>query len=177
MFDTEVGYTGHGELFPDLHGPMDEILPHRDDLKETLADMLAETGPTTGYLRVQELFSNLPVTEIFPGMSDIIGHLDRFEDGNMSTSWTKTVYRRMLFANLDGSLIPSPSGISPVNTTTILAVYGVQGDDGSSSERCHCGHAHPPPPCGLVTSNATARGIVSPANRWAITHRQPWAGA
>lgn len=78
--DVQAGYPGHGESIPNPRSRIDEILTYHDDRKESIADMLAEMGPTTAYRLVQELFPDLPVTGMFAGMSEIIGHFDLLED-------------------------------------------------------------------------------------------------
>lgn len=77
---AEVGYSGHGELVSDLPSRIDEVIAHHRDRKERIADMVAEMGPVTAYRIMQEMFPNLPVTEMFPGMSEVIGHLDLLEN-------------------------------------------------------------------------------------------------
>jgi hypothetical protein len=60
------------------------------DRNETIAALLADTEPTTAYLIMRELLPDLPAAEMFPGMSEIIGHLDCVEDegGLRSSTWT-----------------------------------------------------------------------------------------
>jgi glyoxylase-like metal-dependent hydrolase (beta-lactamase superfamily II) len=77
---AEVGFTGHGRRVSDLPGRVDEIIGHHHDRKERISDMIAEMEPVTAYQIMQEMFSDLPVTEVFPGMSEVIGHLDLLED-------------------------------------------------------------------------------------------------
>lgn len=78
--DAEVGYGGHGEPIPDLPGRIEEIVDHHHSRKERIAGILEERGPTTAYRVMQELFPDLPATEMFAGMSEVIGHLDLLED-------------------------------------------------------------------------------------------------
>jgi glyoxylase-like metal-dependent hydrolase (beta-lactamase superfamily II) len=78
--DAEVGYGGHREPVEDLHGRIQEIDDHHQQRKERIADILAESGPTTAYEIMQEMFPDLPATEMFPGISEVIGHLDLLED-------------------------------------------------------------------------------------------------
>lgn len=78
--DAEVGYGGHGDRIADLQQRAQEILEHHQQRKERIADMLTLLGPITAYDIMKELFPDLPVTEIFPGMSEVIGHLDLLED-------------------------------------------------------------------------------------------------
>ncbi len=78
--EAAVGHGGHGETIPDLNGRAEEILDHHHRRKERIADMIDETGPMTAYDIMQEMFPDLPATEVFPGMSEVIGHLDLLED-------------------------------------------------------------------------------------------------
>lgn len=79
-FDVHVGYPGHGEIIPDLYCRVDEILAHHQRRKERIANILEERGPTTAYDITQKMFPDLPATQLFPGMSEVIGHLDLLED-------------------------------------------------------------------------------------------------
>jgi glyoxylase-like metal-dependent hydrolase (beta-lactamase superfamily II) len=78
--DADTGYGGHRGPIGDLHGRIREIDDHHHERKERIADMLGEQGPLTAYGIMQELFPDLPATEMFPGMSEAIGHLDLLED-------------------------------------------------------------------------------------------------
>lgn len=82
---VEVGYGGHGEQISDLGGRIDEILDHHHHRKERIAGLVEEAGPLTAYDIMQEMFPDLPATEAFPGMSEILGHLDLLEDGGRVT--------------------------------------------------------------------------------------------
>lgn len=77
---AEVGYGGHGERISDLNGRVEEILDHHNHRKERIAGLVEETGPLTAYDVMQTMFPDLPATEVFPGMSEILGHLDLLED-------------------------------------------------------------------------------------------------
>jgi glyoxylase-like metal-dependent hydrolase (beta-lactamase superfamily II) len=78
--EATVGYGGHRAPMQDFHDRVRETIEHHQGRKETIADMVASTEPTTAYDIMQELFPDLPVTEMFPGMSEVIGHLDLLED-------------------------------------------------------------------------------------------------
>ncbi|WP_254764383.1 MBL fold metallo-hydrolase [Natrinema marinum] len=80
--EAEIGHAGHGETIPDLNARAEEILEHHHRRKEHIADLIDETGAMTAYDVMQELFPDLPATEVFPGMSEVIGHLDLLEDEN-----------------------------------------------------------------------------------------------
>ena len=76
----ETGYGGHGEVITDVETRIDETLGHHRERKEEVANILADTGPMTPYEIMLELLSQLPITELFLGMSEVIGHLDLLED-------------------------------------------------------------------------------------------------
>jgi glyoxylase-like metal-dependent hydrolase (beta-lactamase superfamily II) len=78
--DIAVGYAGHRAPIPDLHARVHETIEHHHDRTETIAAILADTEPTTAYQLMHELFPDLPAAEMFPGMSEVIGHLDLLED-------------------------------------------------------------------------------------------------
>lgn len=78
--DAELGYSGHGKRIPDLNTRAQEILDHHREREERIADLIAEQGSVTAYELMEELFPDLPATEVFPGMSEVIGHLDLLED-------------------------------------------------------------------------------------------------
>lgn len=78
--DSEIGYGGHRKPIEDLHNRIQEIDDHHQQRKERIADLLDEMGPTTAYEIMQEMFQDLPATEMFPGISEVIGHLDLLED-------------------------------------------------------------------------------------------------
>lgn len=78
--DASVGCGGHGERMPDLDGRVQEILDHHQERKENIADILATVGPVSPYDVMQEMFPDLPATEVFSGISEVLGHLDLLED-------------------------------------------------------------------------------------------------
>jgi glyoxylase-like metal-dependent hydrolase (beta-lactamase superfamily II) len=77
---AEVGHGGHGPTIPDLDSRVQEIIDHHHQRKERIADMIEEMGSPTAYDIMLEMFPDLPATETFPGMSEVIGHLDLLED-------------------------------------------------------------------------------------------------
>ena len=79
--DADVGYAGHGERIVELDKRVEEILDHHHSRKERIAEVIEIMGPITAYAIMQELFPDLPATEVVPGMSEVIGHLDLLEDG------------------------------------------------------------------------------------------------
>jgi len=78
--DAPVAEPGHGDPVTDIDGRVATILEHHREREERVADSLAAEGPMTAYDVTQELFPDLPATELFPGMSETIGHLDLLED-------------------------------------------------------------------------------------------------
>ena len=80
--DATVGRAGHGEVISDLDARIRETIEHHDDRKERIAGIVDRTGPMSAYDVMQEMFPELPATEVFAGMSEVIGHLDLLEDEN-----------------------------------------------------------------------------------------------
>ncbi|WP_265112100.1 MBL fold metallo-hydrolase [Halosolutus halophilus] len=80
--ETGIGGArgGHRGLVTDLPARIDEIVDHHQSRKRRIASILETEGRATAYDLMNELFPDLPVTEVFPGMSEIIGHLDLLED-------------------------------------------------------------------------------------------------
>lgn len=78
--EATVGYAGHREQIPDVPDRATEIIDHHHERKEAIAEMIADAGRRTAYDIMIELFPDLPATEMFPGMSEVIGHLDLLED-------------------------------------------------------------------------------------------------
>lgn len=84
VLDTEIpfGYGGHGDPISTLQNRARETITHHQERKERIADLVADHEPTTAYQIMKEMFPDLPATEMFPGMSEVIGHLDLLEDEN-----------------------------------------------------------------------------------------------
>lgn len=78
--DATVGHAGHRGTVPDLQDRANEIVEHHHDRKERIAGMIDDAGGTTAYAIMKEMFPDLPATEMFPGMSEVVGHLDLLED-------------------------------------------------------------------------------------------------
>ena len=78
--DADVGYAGHGKRIVALDGRVEEILDHHHGRKERIADLIETRGPIPAYVLMEKLFPDLPATEVVPGMSEVIGHLDLLED-------------------------------------------------------------------------------------------------
>jgi glyoxylase-like metal-dependent hydrolase (beta-lactamase superfamily II) len=77
---VRIGYGGHRGIIEALPERITETLNHHEDRKENIADLVAEDGSATAYAVMREMFPDLPATEMFPGMSEVIGHLDLLED-------------------------------------------------------------------------------------------------
>jgi len=84
ILDTEatVGYGGHGDPLPSVRDRVRETLTHHEERKERIATIVDENEPVTAYRVMKEMFPGLPATELFSGMSEVIGHLDLLEDEN-----------------------------------------------------------------------------------------------
>jgi len=83
--DATVGHSGHGDRISDLEARIDEVLDHHRRRKERIAGIVDERVPVTAYELMKEMFSDLPLKEVFLGMSEIIGHLDLLEDEDRVT--------------------------------------------------------------------------------------------
>lgn len=79
-YDASLGYPGHGEPMSNLAARIHETIDHHEERKERIAGILESEGPTTAYQIVTEMFPDLPATELYAGMSEVIGHLDLLED-------------------------------------------------------------------------------------------------
>lgn len=77
-----TGYGGHGAEIPSVHTRAQKTISHHQDRKEQISNLIAENQPVTAFELMQMLFPDLPVTEAFPGISEIVGHLDLLEDEN-----------------------------------------------------------------------------------------------
>jgi len=75
-----TGYGCHRDTIPDLPARIEEILAHHDERADRIHGLVEADGPVTAYDLMEVVFPDLPVTEVFPGMSKIIGHLDLLED-------------------------------------------------------------------------------------------------
>lgn len=92
--DVGVGYAGHRGTIPDVVERAGEIVDHHHDRKEAFADVLEADGQMTAYQLMRDRFPDLPATEMFPGMSEVIGHLDLLEDeGRVEITETDGVRR------------------------------------------------------------------------------------
>ena len=95
--DSMVGHAGHREAIPDVGERAGDIVDHHHERKERIADMIDDAGEATAYQIMKQLFPDLPVTEMFPGMSEVIGHLDLLEDeGRVETTERDGVRRYRL---------------------------------------------------------------------------------
>lgn len=75
-----VGHAGHRGTVPDVQARAAEIVEHHHDRKERIAGLIDEAGRTTAYAIMKQMWPDLPATEMFPGMSEVVGHLDLLED-------------------------------------------------------------------------------------------------
>jgi len=65
---------GHRGEIEDPEGRIDEILASHEGRTEEVYELI--DGPTTAVDVMEGLFGDLPATELFPGMSEAVGHLD-----------------------------------------------------------------------------------------------------
>lgn len=80
--DVTVGYGGYGAPIPALQERARATIAHHQDRKERIANLVADSESTTAYQIMKDMFPDLSETELFPGMSEVIGHLDLLEDEN-----------------------------------------------------------------------------------------------
>lgn len=95
---TMVGHAGHRDQIPDVGERAGDIVEHHHERKEDIADMIAEDGEATAYRLMKRLFPDLPVTEMFPGMSEVVGHLDLLEDEDRVETTERDGVRRYRLA-------------------------------------------------------------------------------
>lgn len=81
-YDIPVGYAGHRDTIPNLEERIVEIIEHHHARKNQIAAIVSDQEPISAYQIMQEMFPDLPVTEMFSGISEVIGHLDLLEDEN-----------------------------------------------------------------------------------------------
>lgn len=77
---VDVAFGGHRGPVTDVPARIGEILDHHEARKQRIASLLDANGPSTAYDLLNQLFPDLPMTEVFPGMSEVIGHLDLLEN-------------------------------------------------------------------------------------------------
>jgi len=68
---------GHRDVVVDPAGRIDEILEAHEERTEEVWQLV--DGPKTAADVMEGLFGDLPATEVFPGMSEAVGHLDVLE--------------------------------------------------------------------------------------------------
>lgn len=78
--DLELILPGHRGAITDPHRVIERTLKHHERRKAKLLDLLDEEEEQTPYILMGKLFSNLPATEQFLGMSEVIGHLEVLEE-------------------------------------------------------------------------------------------------
>jgi glyoxylase-like metal-dependent hydrolase (beta-lactamase superfamily II) len=70
---------GHREEIGNPSERIDQILDAHEERTEEVREIVAD-GPTTAVEVMEELFSDLPATEYFSGMSEAVGHLDVLDE-------------------------------------------------------------------------------------------------
>ncbi|GAB7011213.1 MBL fold metallo-hydrolase [Halorubrum trueperi] len=73
--DAEIGYGGHGPIIDDLPKRIHETINHHQERKERFFSMV-KSNPKSAYELTKEAFPDLPATELFMGLSEVIGHID-----------------------------------------------------------------------------------------------------
>ena len=105
---ASVGHAGHRDRIDDLPGRATEIADHHHERKERIAGLVGDAGSdggTTAYGIMKELFPDLPVTEMFPGMSEVIGHLDLLEDEGRVETVEAAVDGAVVDGAVDGTAV------------------------------------------------------------------------
>ncbi|WP_137285259.1 MBL fold metallo-hydrolase [Halorussus salinisoli] len=77
--DFDRFLPGHREEIETPSQRIGEILASHEDRTENVREIVAG-GPTTAVEVMDELFSDLPATEYFSGMSEAVGHLDVLDE-------------------------------------------------------------------------------------------------
>lgn len=81
--DVELCHPGHGPVVDDPEDRIQYTLDHHESRKQKLHQMVEEQ-PKTAYELMQEMWPEIPATEYFFGMSEVIGHMDLLEaDGDV----------------------------------------------------------------------------------------------
>jgi len=79
-YDGVVGHGGHRDPVSDVRPRALEVIDHHESRANDMESLLEAEGPLTAYEIMGNLFSDLPITEVFLGMSEVVGHLDLLED-------------------------------------------------------------------------------------------------
>lgn len=79
QLDLEQALPGHGPTVEQPDERIESSLEHHESRKQRLKSMVEEE-PRTAYELMQEMWPDLPSTEYFFGMSEIIGHMDLLEE-------------------------------------------------------------------------------------------------
>lgn len=80
---TGEGYGGHGEPIPNLPARIDEVLAQIRTRKKRIAELIASSGPMSPFHIMKELFPDLPPSEMYSGMSEVIGYVDLLEEDGL----------------------------------------------------------------------------------------------
>lgn len=76
--DLDRALPGHGLPVEEPEERIERTLEHHEKRKQRLLSMV-EDQPQTAYELMQEMWSGLPSTEYFFGMSEVVGHMDLLE--------------------------------------------------------------------------------------------------
>jgi len=80
--EATMGFGGHGEPILNLEDRARETIIHHKERKESIAKLVLDHEQVTAFQIMKKMFPELPATEMFSGMSEVIGHLDLLEDEN-----------------------------------------------------------------------------------------------
>lgn len=85
---VETGLPGHGGLIYDFPLVVQDLYAHHESRKKLVAQILT-TGPKTPFEVSQEMFGNLPMSEILLGLAEAAGHLEELSTENRVESFKK----------------------------------------------------------------------------------------
>lgn len=74
---VRIAYPGHGRPFEDVKGIVARVVAHHQDRKQKVLEQLTEGR--TPYDLIAILFPKLPVSEVWLGFAEVVGHLELLE--------------------------------------------------------------------------------------------------
>lgn len=90
--DFETLYPGHGDLIKRPTHRIERLLEYHERRSQNVLNAI--DGPTTAAAVMRTLFGDLPVTEVYGGISEAVGHLDVLElRGEVERSLEDGVYQ------------------------------------------------------------------------------------
>jgi len=85
---VETGLPGHGDLIYDFPSVVQDLYAHHEARKKLVAEIL-RAGPKTPFEVSQEMFGNLPMSEILLGLAEAAGHLEGLSTENRVESFKR----------------------------------------------------------------------------------------